>query len=73
MSQYRGPKVVPFNREAVVRRFAKIFYREISKPNVRAISFVIERSDAWNIQSSHALDSDAAEAFSKASAIMRQP
>jgi hypothetical protein len=68
-----GLRIVEIDRKALLRRYAKIFYKEISKPDVRAISFVIERASAWNVQSSHADDSEAAEAFAKASAIMRHP
>lgn len=66
-----GLKVVELNRDALIRQYAKKFYKEISKRGVRAISWVIERDEAVNIQSSHALDSDAAEAFAKAAHTMR--
>lgn len=72
-TKYRGPKVVEFDRRAVVRRYAKRFYKEISKPGLRAVSFVIERDADWNIQSSHADDSRAAESFRKAAHIMELP
>jgi len=70
MSQYRGPKLVELDRKAVMRRYAKKFYQEISKPGIRNISFVIEREGYWNIQSSHKQDSDAAETFRKAAAAL---
>lgn len=73
MAQYRGPKIVEFDRKVVVRRYAKKFYKEISKPGVRAISFVIEREDAWNIQTSHRDDIDAVNVFLKAAHIMGEP
>lgn len=68
---YRGPKIVEFDSDALMRRYAKKFYKEISKPRVRAISFVIEHENGTNVQSSHHLEIDAAEAFAKASHAMR--
>lgn len=75
MSEAPGPKLVQFNQQALIRREAKRFYKQISRPGVRAISYVIEREEGgdrhYNINSSHADDSAAAEAFAKAAAAMR--
>jgi hypothetical protein len=74
MMDYRGPKLVPFDRKAVVRKFAKRFYKEISNPGVRNISFIVEREDGcWNVQSSHRDDSDVVETFRKAANALEQP
>jgi hypothetical protein len=66
-------KIVPLDRKAIVRRMAKALAREMSKPRVRAISFIVEREDGWNIQTSHAHDIEAADIFQKAATIMRAP
>jgi hypothetical protein len=71
--KYRGLKVVELNRKALMRAYAKKFYKAISKSDVKAISFVIERERGWNIQSSHADDIEASEVFAKAAWIMREP
>jgi hypothetical protein len=70
-AEYRGLKVVELDRKAIVRQYAKKFCKEISKPGVRSISWVIERTNGCNIQSSHRDDSDAAETFAKAAHAMR--
>jgi hypothetical protein len=72
-SEFRGPVLVELDRKALMRMYAKKFYKEISKPGLRAITFVIECEDAWNIQSSHADDCEAASALRKASSIMEMP
>lgn len=66
-----GPVVVELNRKALMRMYAKRFYKEISKPGLRAVSWIIEREDAWNIQSSHSDDSTASDTFNKAATIMK--
>jgi hypothetical protein len=71
MATYRGPKLVQFDRKALMRRYAKKFYKEISKPGVRNISFIVEREDGTNIQSSHTYDSELSETFLKAAHAVR--
>lgn len=73
MKTYRGPVLVQFDRKALLRRYAKAFYKEISKPGVRDISFVIERENGWNVQSSHRDDSEIALTFRKAANAVEQP
>jgi hypothetical protein len=69
--EYRGPKLVEFDRKARMRLYAKKFYKEISKPGVRSITFIVEREDGVNIQSTHAWDSDLSETFLKAAHSVR--
>jgi len=71
MAEYRGPKLVELDRKAIVRRFAKKFCKEMSKPGVRAISFIVERENGTNIQSSHADDSELSEILLKAAHSVR--
>jgi len=69
--KYHGLKVVALDRKAIVRRVAKRFCKEMSKPGVRAISFIVEREDGTHIQSSHADDSTLSEIFLKAAHTVR--
>lgn len=71
MPEYRGPKLIKFNSDALMKLYAKRFYKEIAKPGVRAISFIVEREDGVNVQSSHRIDIDAAEIFARASHTLR--
>lgn len=47
------PKLVEFNRDRLLRFYSKKFVKEMSKKNVRNITFIIEREDGINIQTSH--------------------
>lgn len=70
-AEFKGPKIVRFDNRAMMRFYAKKFCKEISKPGVRAISFIVEREDGVNIQSTHPYDSDLSEAFLKAAHSVR--
>jgi hypothetical protein len=69
--KYRGPKIVELDCKALMRHYAKKFYKEISKPGIRNISFIVEREDGVNIQSSHTYDSELSETFLKAAHSVR--
>lgn len=47
-----GPKLVVLDQKAIIRRYAKEFVKQISKPGIRSITFIIEREDGVNCQSS---------------------
>lgn len=72
MKEYKGPKIVPFDSRAILRLMGKRYVKQVSKPGVKAITFVIEREDSVVIQSSHRDDSETANILEKAASAMRR-
>lgn len=70
--EFRGPKLVEFDRRRLLRFYAKKFVKQICKPGVRNVTFIIEREDGINIQTSHRDEMEIISIMERTAATMRQ-
>ena len=73
----KGLRLVVLDHKQRIRKTVKQLCKELAKPGVRNLTFVVERGDpgrgTWNIQSTHYDDVETSNVLAMASAAVRQP